>query len=417
MSSIKKFLRFLSEGISDTFYIWRQELKNIFRDQGILIFFLLVPLGYPLLYAYIYTSETVHNVPVAVVDMAHCELSRDFIRRFDGAPDVKVKSHCSNLGEAKRLVEEQQVYGIVYIPSSFPRDIENGRQTYISIFCDMSGMLYYKAILTTATNVSLDLNQQIKIKKLGYSTARQEEINGKPLLYKDVALFNPSAGFASFLIPAVLILIIQQTLLLGVGLSAGTDREKNAYLKLSDVFRHYNGTFRIVGGKTLAFFTIYAVTVPYILGAVPRMFHLVQAGAVPTLAAFIVPYLLACIFFAMTCTVFFKHRENCILFFVFTSVPLLFISGVSWPGAAIPDFWKYVSWLFPSTFGINGYIRINTMGANLQDVLFEYRGLWIQTGFYFITSCLAYRYNILLSKRRALDNYRLKQEDTKAGHA
>lgn len=401
MGLIKKALQFLTESISDTCYIWWQELRTIFRDQGILIFFLLVPLGYPLLYAYIYTSETVRKVPVAVVDMNHSELSKEFIRRVGAAPDVNVKSHCSNLGEAKRLIELQQTYGILYIPASFQKDIEKGKQTYVSIFCDMSGMLYYKAILTTATNVSLDLNQLIKIRKLGYSTSRQEEINGKPLLYKDVALFNPSTGFASFLIPAVLILIIQQTLLLGVGLSAGTDRERNSYLNLNNVFRHRNGTFRIVGGKTLAFLTIYAVMVPYVLGLVPRLFHLVQAGAVQTLAAFILPYLLSCIFFAMTCTVAFKHRENCILFFVFTSVPLLFISGVSWPGAAIPGFWKYVSWLFPSTFGINGYIRINTMGATLQDVLFEYRGLWIQTGIYFITACLAYRYNIILSKRRA----------------
>lgn len=409
MKLIKKYIRFLTEGLADTFLVWRQELRTIFCDQGILIFFLLVPLGYPLLYAYIYTSETVRKVPVAIVDMNHSELSKTFVRRVDAAPDVSVKSHCSNLGEARRLVEQQQVYGILYIPSSFQKDIENGTQTYVSIFCDMSGMLYYKAILTTATNVSLDLNQLIKIKKLGYSTSRQEEINGRPLLYKDVPLFNPSTGFASFLIPAVLILIIQQTLLLGVGLSAGTDRERNSYLNLNPVFRHRNGMFRIVGGKFLAFLTIYAVMVPYVLGAVPRMFQLVQAGSVQTLAVFILPYLLSCIFFAMTCTVAFKHRENCILFFVFTSVPLLFISGVSWPGAAIPDFWRYVSWLFPSTFGINGYIRINTMGATLQDVLFEYRGLWIQTGVYFVTACLAYRYNIILSKRRALELYKKRE--------
>lgn len=409
MRQLQRILHFVKEGVTDIFIIWQQELKTVFRDQGILIFFLLVPLGYPLLYAYIYTSETVRKVPIAVVDMNHSDLSKDFIRRVGAAPDVKVKSHCSNLGDAKRSVEQQQAYGILYIPSSFQRDIENGKQTYVSIFCDMSGMLYYKAILTTATNVSLDINKSIKIKKLGYSTARQEDINAKPLLYKDVALFNPSMGFASFLIPAVLILIIQQTLLLGVGLSAGTDRERNSYLSLNSVFKHRNGMFRIVGGKSLAFFTIYAVMTPYVLGLVPRMFHLVQAGAVQTLAAFILPYLLSCIFFAMTCTVAFKHRENCILFFVFTSVPLLFISGVSWPGSAIPDFWRYVSWLFPSTFGINGYIRINTMGATLKDVLFEYRGLWIQTGVYFITACLAYRYNIILSKRRALEEYRLRE--------
>lgn len=89
------------------------------------------------------------------------------------------------------------------------------------------------------------------------------------------------------------------------------------------------------------------------------------------------------------------------LVFVFTSLPLLFISGISWPGVAVPDFWKYVSWLAPSTFGINGFVRINTMGALLEDVAFEYVGLWIQAGVYFLTACAAYYYMINESRRKA----------------
>ncbi len=91
------------------------------------------------------------------------------------------------------------------------------------------------------------------------------------------------------------------------------------------------------------------------------------------------------------------------LIFVFTSVPLLFISGISWPGAAIPKFWEIFSWLFPSTFGINGYVRINTMGATLHDVLPIIRGLWIQAVVDFITTCIVYRRQIMLSRKHALE--------------
>lgn len=70
----------------------------------------------------------------------------------------------------------------------------------------------------------------------------------------------------------------------------------------------------------------------------------------------------------MTASIAIRNRETCMLIFVFTSVPLLFISGISWPGAAIPPFWKYVSYLFPSTFGINGFVKINNMGATLSEV-------------------------------------------------
>lgn len=108
----------------------------------------------------------------------------------------------------------------------------------------------------------------------------------------------------------------------------------------------------------------------------------------------------------MTASIAIRNRETCMLIFVFTSVPLLFISGISWPGAAIPPFWKYFSYIFPSTFGINGFVRINNMGATLSEIPFEYKALWIQTGFYFLTTCWVYRWQIIKSRKHVIDKYK-----------
>lgn len=395
------------QGMNSVFYICQKELKAVFKDQGVLIFFLLVPLAYPLLYAFIYTGEVVREVPAAVVDMNKSTLSREFIRKVDATPDVKIQSHCADMEEAKLLLKESKVYGVIYIPESFSSDINKGIQTQVTLYCDMSGMLYYKAILTASTEVSLKMNKAIKAKRAGNTTDRQDEISATPITYEAVNLFNPQAGYASFLLPAVLILIIQQTLLLGVGLSAGTARENNRFRDLVPLSRQYQGTLRIVLGKSSAYFIIYAIVSAYILCVVPKIFSLVQIAQAGTLAAFILPYVLSCIFFAMTCSIFIHHREACMMIYVFTSVPLLFISGVSWPGSAIPEFWRVISWMFPSTFGINGYIAINSMGATLDQVLPEFRALWIQTGVYFLTTCIVYRRQIMLSRSHAME--RLKE--------
>ena len=395
------------QGMNSVFYICQKELKAVFKDQGVLIFFLLVPIAYPLLYAFIYTGEVVREVPAAVVDMNKSTLSREFIRKVDATPDVKIQSHCADMEEAKLLLKESKVYGVIYIPESFSSDITKGIQTQVTLYCDMSGMLYYKAILTASTEVSLKMNKAIKTKRAGNTTNRQDEISATPITYEAVNLFNPQAGYASFLLPAVLILIIQQTLLLGVGLSAGTARENNRFRDLVPLSRQYQGTLRIVLGKSSAYFIIYAIVSAYILCVVPKIFSLVQIAQAGTLAAFILPYVLSCIFFAMTCSIFIHHREACMMIYVFTSVPLLFISGVSWPGSAIPEFWRVISWLFPSTFGINGYIAINSMGATLDQVLPEFRALWIQTGVYFLTTCIVYRRQIMLSRSHAME--RLKE--------
>lgn len=393
------FKQKVAQGIYDLFYVWKQEFRTTFRDQGVLIFFVLVPIVYPLIYAFIYTNETIREVPAVVVDNSRSSLSRKYLRMVDASPEVDIVTYCADMEEAKLMLKGRKAYGIIYIPEHFSDDIARGKQTQVSLYCDMSGLLYYKSLLNTNTNVSLEMNADIKMERAGNTTNRQDEITVSPIEYEDVTLFNPTNGFAAFLIPAVLILIIQQTLLLGIGLSAGTARENNRFKDLVPINRHYNGTLRIVMGKGLSYFMVYALVAVYILCVVPRLFSLNQIAIPGVLTLFTLPYLVACIFFAMTASMAIRNRETCMLLFVFTSVPLLFLSGISWPGAAMPAFWKYFSYIFPSTFGINGYVRINSMGATLQEVAFEYRALWIQAGVYFMTTCLVYRWQILRSRK------------------
>lgn len=376
--------------IINIFQIWYREIGNIFRDKGIMIFILFVPLAYPLLYSYVYTNEVVRDVPVAVVDECNSHLSRELLRKMDASPDMKTAARCNNMDEAIELIRRHEVYGVVRIPSTFTTELAKGNQAPIGLYCDMSSMLYYKALLLTATNVSLEVNKDIKVNHyVTGTTDRQEEVNKTPITYDYVALYNPQSGFAAFLIPPVLMLIIQQTLLLGIGMSAGNSRERH---NGSVIPYHpwYRNPVNIVLGKALPYFTLYVILAIYMFTVVTRMFTLPQLGHYDTFIAFVIPYILACIFLAMVMSSFIYRREDSILLLVFLSVPMLFLSGLSWPVSDMPGFWKYLSYLFPSTFGMNGYVRITSMGASLGDIRTEYVSLWIQAGIYFLLACLFY---------------------------
>ena len=80
----------IKEGILDIFYIWKDELKNVFKDEGVLIFFFLVPFAYPLLYSFIYNNEVVREAKMVVVDQSDSYLSREFTRRVNATPDVNL---------------------------------------------------------------------------------------------------------------------------------------------------------------------------------------------------------------------------------------------------------------------------------------------------------------------------------------
>ncbi len=388
---MKKLKTYWQQAREDWNFIFKQELRNIVKDEGVLIFFFLVPLAYPLLYSFIYTNETVREVPVAVVDESRTTQSREYLRLVDATADIHITEYCSDMEAAKESLKQRDVHGIIYIPADFSRKLARNEQVNVSIYCDMSGLLYYKALLVANTNVSLRMNADIKVARTGGYTDEEDRVTEHPIAYEEVNLYNPQGGFAAFLIPAVLILIIQQTLLLGVGISAGTAREQNRYHELLPRSGHYTGLLRIVLGKSWAYLLIYIPISVYVLGVVPRLFSLNQIGNAVDIAVFIVPYLLACIFFAMTVSVIVRHRETCILLIVFSSLPLLFISGVSWPSSAIPSFWKTLSYIFPSTPGINGYLKINNLGAPLTEVQHEWHILWAQAAVYFFTACVVYR--------------------------
>ena len=406
----------VNEGLHDMCYIWAKEMITTVKDEGVLIFFILVPLFYPLLYSWIYCSQVAREVPVAIVDMSKSALSREFIRNYDATPDVRVAYYCNNVEEAKQLIGKGKVKGVVYFPTDFETNVAQGKQSTVSLFCDMSIMLYYKAIYQAATAVQGETNTKIQLQHAaGNFTSRDEEISTKPLDFDEVPIFNSTGGYADFLIPGVLILILHQTLILGIGLGAGTARETNRYRDLVPVSHHYNGIFRIVLGKSSCYFMVYAVMGAYLTLVVPKLFGFTQLIGGKELLALMVPFILATIFFGMMISCTIRYRENVMLIVVFVSVPLLFLSGISWPQTEMPGAWRAVACVFPSTFGIRGFVRLNTMGATLADIEQEYKALWIQVAVYFFVTCAIYRFQINVAQQHANEQIRkLRQKASEA---
>lgn len=378
----------------DTAKVWLHEMRDMFKDEGALLFVILLPLAYPLLYSWIYNNEVVREVPVAVVDNSHSQTSREFVRHVDASPDVRVAAWSNNLEEASRLVARQEVYGIILLPEDFDRQLGRMQQAHVSVYCNMGLMLTYKAIFQTCSAVAADMNSHIQIALSGNPTTREDQLTTHPMQVSDVPIFNNTGGYGNFILPGVLVLIIQQVMLLGIGIAYGTSYEKRRFSRLTPMYERRFGLVRIMIGRTMGFFVLFLLIAAWVLLAVPRMFHFVQMLHFSDFLLFVVPYLLACVFFATTFSFFIRQRENVMLLVVFTSVPFLFMSGVSWPKSNIPEVWQWFSWLFPSTFGIQGFIKMNTLGGVFGDIIPEIKGLWIQTVIYGVFATLVTRWQV-----------------------
>ncbi len=359
------------------------ELQRIFRDPGVVVIFIVATLAYPLIYKALYWNEQINDVPVAVVDLSNSPQSREFLHRWNASPDIKLTHSCTSMAEAEQLLRDQKVHGIIYFPRDFAKQLADPLgQAHISLFCDMSSFLYMKAIYLSCNQVMLESMRNIQIDRYEQMGMDKEFawslVQDAP--YHETALFTPTGGYGSFLIPAVLVLILHQTLLFGICMLGGTAREEN----------EESYTFTSLIGRAGACFLTYFGLAAILLGFFPRLFGIPHIGAIDDILLLIVPYLLAVIFFSLCVSVFIRNRESGLVLLISTSLIFLFMAGISWPKEMIPDAWRYLSYFIPYTWGAHAFIHVNSMGATLSQVTREFIALWVLTGAYGVMACVLF---------------------------
>jgi ABC-2 type transport system permease protein len=289
----------------------------------------------------------------------------------------------------------------VYFPSDFGDRLAAKETATFSIYADMSSFLYYKNLLMGSEFVMLHEINSIKIERLSLDGLTDQEADAtvNTVRYEDINPYNRAFSYSIFLISAILMLIIQQVMFYGMGMSVGTMREENrSFASLPDTYSG-RGVGRVVLGRGAVYWLLFMVIGIYVGCIVPAMFGFPQRGNFRDILLLLALFVTVCVFFSMTWTTLVTRRESAFLLFLFMSPVCVFLTGFSWPTTAFPAFWKYFSYLFPSTFGCQAFINMNTAGAPLAVVAPQLRALCIQGGVYYILACVAvYVENFALKK-------------------
>ena len=371
--------------------IFCHEFHQIFSDGGVLLIFLVAGLVYPLLYNVVYLNGIVSDTPVAIVDDADCADSHRFIREIDATREVAVVAKCVNMPEAEKLMQERKVNGIIYFPSDFGEKLARMETATMSVYADMSSFLYYKNALMATNFVMLHEIGQIQMTRYSLTgmTAQEASQVIKPVGYEDNNPYNRASSYSFFLISAILMIIIQQTLFYGMSLLVGTARERNhSFATLPDKLEGH-GLVRCVLGRGAAYWLLYLAIGMYIAFIVPAIFGIPQRGEFHDVLAMLMFFITDCVFFSMFWSTLITRRESVFVLFLAVSPIALFLTGCSWPTVAFPGFWKVFSYIFPSTFGVQAYINLSTAGGDMGAAGSQMGVMILQTIIYFSLACVA----------------------------
>jgi len=357
--------------------VFTDELRRIFSLRPVFSTLVLAAAVYAVFYPQPYINEALRDVPIALVDLDGTTSSRELARRVDATSDAAIAMVLADLPTAQRAVYERAVSGVLVIPQYFERDLLHGRQSPIALYADASYFLIYQRVAGAVSAVARALGAEIETKRLiglGVDPALAVAA-ADPLILTAVPLFNPQGGYATYILPAAFILILQQTLLIGVGLLGTLPRA-------NDPARESRGPFATVAGKLMAYLALEAMIVPVYVIALPYVYGVPRLGSVATILVFALPFVLAVGALGLLVAAALRRPLAVQLVFAAVALPFFFLAGFAWPSEAIPEPIRLVGTLLPSTSAIDGLVRIGQLGASLADVRGQFLTLCGLAAFY-----------------------------------
>lgn len=361
------------------------EYRAIFSDKGVLFIFVAGLAIYTAYYPLPYSPEVVKELPVVPVDQDGTSLSRKLMQWVNATEEIRLMDQTRDIAQARQQVLNGNAEGYFVIPNGFELDILRGEQTTVAVYADACYFLIYRQVYTGCYKAAATLSAGVEIKRLtatGYAETHAHSAR-EPIPLDSRPLFNPASGYATYVVPPVLILILQQTLLIGIGMLGGTRNE--AFREAPTPPKGGRESYlALLIGRGFAYFSIYILYPLFYLFFIFRIYDLPSDGDLVTVIVFLVPFVLAVVYLGFSLSTLFRYREHSIPALIYTSVPAVFLAGFAWPIESVPIGLRQLALLLPSTTGVAGFLRLNQMGATLHDVRFEWFVLWGLCVFYFL---------------------------------
>jgi len=357
------------------------ELRAALSDRGVVIIILGASMFYALFYPLPYQSQVATGLPVIVVDQDRSASSRDLIRRVSATEQIRIQAVISELQDADARVRDMQASGILVIPPDFERDILRRQPVQVGAYGNAAFVVLYSQVVTGMVNAVQNFSAEI-VRERQLSSGRPTRLAdtlAEPLGVDLQELYNPDGGYANYIVPAVLVLILQQTFLIGIGMMGAGHREQGTSVA--------GGLIDLLA-RAAAYLLLLALLLGFYLLVVYEVFDFPRFGRVRDVYILMLPFFLAVIFLGLALGQLFRSRETALQTMMLLSLPAVFLAGFAWPAEVMPTPLVWLGQLIPSTAGIDGFVRVYQMGASIEEAGSTMMQLWLLAGVYLLMAWL-----------------------------
>lgn len=294
--------------------------------------------------AWIFSSGTLTDLPIAVIDNDKSALSRSYIRMLEAAPEMHIVEQLSSPEQARELLEQASIYAFVLIPNNFAKDIKTGRQTSIVSWSSGQYLTISSTILKSLRQVTGTISAGIEITSLTKraESSLEAHVNYSPIQSELRTLFNPYQNYQFFIVSSLLPAMLQMFVMIWTAYVVGKELQANTW---SQYLSAGTSIYSLLAAKVLPVFIIASVI------AFACIFWLFGISGWPvngSLSLLILGWelmILAYIVLGFLFTSIASNLATGLSFTIFFTAPAFAYVGITFPQHAMPliaQIWTYI---------------------------------------------------------------------------
>ena len=363
------------------------EWKLFVTDPAAVLLLVVAGILYAFYYPTPYMNQTVTRIPAAIVDLDHSAKSRELTRMASATQQIEIKSVYNDVIEAEQAMAREEIFGFMVVPENMEKDMLNKKPVSLNIFTHGAYVMLHGSIGTAFSTCALTVGAVSKVKQIAlqkHVPSAKAMAMRDPIPLSTQTMFNNTGSYSNYVVPSVLVVILQQSLVIGICIMGGA-RGHRRFRKAARYSSVENEAlpYRYLG-RALAYFLHYCGFILFYHCVIYNLFDFPRRGELLPMTVFAIVFLTSVINFGMCLSQVFLHRESSMQLFLNLSIPILFLANFSWPAYLMPKWMVWLSYVLPSTFAVPAWLSIEQMGADIYDVAPKLYLLSIQSVFYLV---------------------------------
>lgn len=340
----------------------KKEFLQIFRNKSILAIIFVMPL-IQLVILPLAANYEIKDIKIAVVDHDKSTQSRELIRKITASGYFKIIEYGENYNAAYHEIEKDQADLILEIPNNFERNLvrENNEKVFVAI----NAINGTKAGLSASylSQILQHYNQQVQITRAPELETAQE-ISGLEII--PTFWFNENYNYRLSLVPGILAFLV--TLISGYLTALNIVQEKEIgtieQINVSPIKKS-----EFILGKLIPFWILAMVAFTIGLLVTIFIYKIQMQGSFLLLYGFISVYLITILGMGLLASVYSETQQQAMFIVFFFMMIFILMSGLFTPTESMNDWAKYIAYVNPVTYGVDGIRLIMLKNSGFRDLL------------------------------------------------